>query len=125
MFSIEPSSDNISQNATKLRLLRGEIKLFEESRAFKQPPEPSLVTMTGEPYQPARLFYWVGQKNAVIGRFRRLRCIDEERTHNRWVWFLTEEAKKIKFTKSYRDIPKEHRPLVLDYFTFIRATNLI
>lgn len=74
--------------------------------------------MTGEPYQPTRLFYWVGQKNAVIGRFRRLRCIDEERTHNRWVWFLTEEAKKIKFTKSYQDIPKEHRPLVLGYFTF-------
>lgn len=81
-------------------------------------PEPLLLTMTGESYQPARIYYQVNQKNAVIGRFRRLRCIDYDSSQNRWVWSYSEEAKKIQFTKSYRDIPKEYRPLVLGYFTW-------
>ena len=92
--------------------------MFEESKVFQKPSAPPLVTMTGELYQPARICYQVGQKNAVIGRFRRLRCIDFEPTQNRWVWLYKEEAKNIKFTKSYRDIPKEERPLVLGYFTW-------
>jgi hypothetical protein len=85
---------------------------------------PFLVTMTEEPYQPVRIYYQVFQKNAVIGRFRRLRCIDLDPSQNRWVWLYTEEAKNIKFTKSYRDIPKEYRPIVLGSFTWKGDTEL-
>ncbi|MDJ0593067.1 MAG: hypothetical protein QNJ72_24295 [Pleurocapsa sp. MO_226.B13] len=92
--------------------------MFEESKVFQKKPSPFSVTMTGEPYQPARIYYQVFQKNAVQGRFRRLRCMDFDSTRNRWVWLYKEEAKNIKFTKSYRDIPKELRPIVLGSFTF-------
>ncbi len=94
--------------------------MFEESRIIreKQPPEPALTTVTGEVYQPVRLFYQVAKKNAVLGRFKRLHCIDYDQSQNRWVWSYKEEAKDIKFTKSYRDIPKEDRPVVLGYFTW-------
>ena len=74
--------------------------------------------MTGEAYQPARIYYHVGQKNAVLGRFKRLRCIDHDLTQNRWIWLYKEEAKDIKFDQSYQDIPKQYRPIVLGYFTF-------
>jgi hypothetical protein len=92
--------------------------MFEESRVFQEATAPSLATMTGESYQPARIYYQVGQKNAVLGRFKRLRCIDCDREENRWSWLYKEEAQNIEFTQSYRDIPKQHRPLVLGYFTW-------
>jgi hypothetical protein len=85
---------------------------------------PFLLTMTEEPYQPVRIYYQVFQKNAVIGRFKRLRCIDLDEKKNRWVWLYEEEAKNIKFTKSYKDIPKEYRPIVLGSFTWKGDTEL-
>ena len=87
--------------------------MFEEFKRVKKEPSPLSVTMTGEPYQPARLYYQVQQKNAVLGRFKRLRCLDFDETRNRWVWLYTEEAKNLKFSKSYREIPKQYRPIVL------------
>lgn len=92
--------------------------MFEESKIGEKKIPPLLSTMTGEAYQPARIYYQVGQKNAVLGRFKRLRCIDYDSDHNRWVWLYTEEAKNIKFDQSYRDIPKQYRPIVLGYFSF-------
>ena len=65
--------------------------MFEESKSLKKQPLPFSVTMTGEPYQPARIYYQVFQKNAVIGRFKRLRCMDFDSTRNRWVWLHKEE----------------------------------
>ncbi|MBE9042882.1 hypothetical protein IQ255_00425 [Pleurocapsales cyanobacterium LEGE 10410] len=98
--------------------------LFEESSIFNQQPEPCLTTVTGEEYQPARIYYQVFKKNAVLGRFKRLRCISLEQG-NRWIWLYKEEAKEFKFTKSYRDIPKSERPVVLGYFTFRGDNELI
>jgi hypothetical protein len=92
--------------------------MFEESGIFPKNTTPMLSTMTEESYQPARIYYQVGQKNAVLGRFKRLRCMDYDREEDRWVWFYKEEASDINFTKSYRDIPKQNRPLVLGYFTW-------
>jgi hypothetical protein len=85
---------------------------------------PLLATMTEEPYQPVRIYYKVFQKSAVIGRFKRLRCIDLDSEQNRWVWLYKEEAKNIKFAKSYKDIPKEYRPIVLGSFTWKGDTEL-
>lgn len=92
--------------------------MFEESKVGQTNTTPLLTTMTGESYQPARIYYQVGQKNAVLGRFKRLRCIDYDQNQNRWVWLYTEEAKNINFDQSYRDIPKQYRPIVLGYFTW-------
>ena len=92
--------------------------MFGKLKGFQKPSQPLLVTMTGESYQPARIYYQVGQKNAVIGRFRRLRCLNYDSEQNRWIWLYTEEAKNITFEQSYQDIPKDYRPIVLGYFTW-------
>lgn len=92
--------------------------MLEESKALHKSPLPPLHTITGELYQPARIYYQVNQKKAVIGRFKRLRCMDFDPTDNSWMWLYKEEAKDIKFTTSYRNIPKEARPIVLGSFTW-------
>lgn len=97
--------------------------LFEESLIDNHQPEPYLTTITGEAYQPARIYYQVLKKNPVVGRFKRLRCIDLE--GDRWRWLYQEEAKELKFAKSYRDIPKAERPVVLGYFTLRGNDELI
>ncbi len=83
-------------------------------------PEAQILsaTMTGEPYQPARLYYQVFQKHALLGRFKRLRCIEFDPPRSRWVWLYTQEAKNLKFERSYQSIPKSLRPIVLGSFTF-------
>lgn len=98
--------------------------LFEESSTFNQQPKPYLTTVTGEEYQPARIYYQVLKQNPVLGRFKRLRCISFE-VENRWSWLYQEEAKGLKFTKSYRDISKSKRPVVLGYFTFREDNRLV
>lgn len=98
--------------------------MFEESR-YLEKTKALAMTMTGEPYQPARLYYSVGQKNAVLGRFKRLKCIDYSESRKAWVWLYKEEAQKIKFKKSYKEIDKESRPIILGYWKFTTETELI
>lgn len=92
--------------------------MIEKLQTLHKSPLPPLCTITGEFYQPARIYYQVNQKNAVMGRFKRLRCMEFDPTDNRWMWLYKEEAKDIKFTTSYRDIPKEARPIILGSFTW-------
>lgn len=77
-----------------------------------------LNTITGELYQPARLYYQVFKKNAVVGRFNKLHCIQFEESRKRWLWLYTHEAKGLKFEMPYQKIPKEYRPIVLGSFEF-------
>ena len=89
--------------------------MFSESGFIEKQSEPMGCTITGEPYQPVRLYYEIRQKKALLGRFKRLKCIDSEKESKRWVWLYYEEAKNLKFTKSYKDIAKEYRPIILGY----------
>lgn len=78
--------------------------------------EKILLTMTGEPYQPARVYYQVNNLKTVLGAFKKLRCMEFDRTHDRWVWKYEAEARKLKFENSYNKIHKSLRPIALGYF---------
>lgn len=41
------------------------------------------------------------------------------------MWLYDEEAKNLKFTKSYREIPKEYRPIILGYLTVKSEVELL
>lgn len=75
-------------------------------------------TSTGEPFQPARVYYHVFKKKTVLGVFQKLRCMEFDRQQNRWNWLYIAEARKLRFNNSYNKIPKHLRPLVLGYFRF-------
>jgi hypothetical protein len=77
-----------------------------------------LSTTTGEPYQPARVYYQVFNPKTVISAFKKLRCMDFDPNQNRWLWLYEAEAKKIRFERSYNKIPKDIRPIAIGYFVF-------
>ena len=83
-----------------------------------------LMTMTGEIHQPIRLYYQVFDQAAVLQAFAKLRCMDDDRDQERWVWLYHGKAKKLKFHTSYSAIPRKMRPIVLGYFRFTNAEEM-
>jgi len=55
------------------------------------------VTLTGEPVQPIRLYYAVRDKELLVRRLRRLRCMDFDPREKRWVWVYEHEARALAF----------------------------
>ncbi len=84
--------------------------------------QPILATLTGEYYQPVRLHYKVLDQSGLQRAFKRLRCLDYDRTQKRWVWLYDHEAKGLRFKQSYADLPKHARPIVLGSI-FLRADD--
>ncbi|GBF82338.1 hypothetical protein [Aphanothece sacrum] len=89
-------------------------------------PEERLITnITGEPYQPARIYYQVSNKKTVLGVFKKLKCMDYDSSRDRWYWLYTAESQKIIFDESYNKIPKEMQPIALGYFIFRSDEEMI
>ena len=83
-----------------------------------------LMTLTGEIFQPVRVYYDLFDKEKAIKSIRKLRCIDYDKSKDRWVWLYSDEAKRIKLKKSYSDIPKKLRPIVLGSFFFKKENEM-
>lgn len=81
-----------------------------------------LMTMTGEPYQLARIHFEVFNRRGIAKIFSRLKCMDYDPDQKRWVWLYDGEARKLQFNWSYPSIPKEKHPIVLGSF-FSRFEN--
>ena len=81
-----------------------------------------LGTLTGEYFQPVRLHYRVSDRAAVLQRFQQLRCVDHDATRERWVWLYDHEARRLRFKKSYADLPKHLQPVIIGSF-FLRAAD--
>jgi hypothetical protein len=84
----------------------------------QSPPQSPLYTSTGELFQLVRVYYQVFNQATVFGVFKKLRCIEFDRTGNRWVWLFEHESKKLRLGKPYSQLPKETRPVIIGYFTF-------
>ncbi len=88
--------------------------------------EELLITnVTGEPFQPARVYYQVVNQKTVLGVFKKLKCMDYDPEGDRWVWLYESEAKNLRFETSYNKIPKEKRPIVIGYFMFRNDQEMI
>jgi len=69
--------------------------------------------------------YQIVDKKRLIDRFKQLRCMDLDRTNNRWVWLYSHESKMLKFKKSYQSIPKEMHPIVIGSFFLRNGDELL
>src|SRR6478735_7924595 len=76
----------------------------------------SIQTLTGELFQPIRLYYRLHNKSAVQVAFNKLHCMDFDTPGQRWVGVYDNEAKKLQFNKPWSSIPPERRPIVLGSF---------
>ena len=81
-----------------------------------------MFTVTGEIYQPVRLYYKLLNKHAVQDNFKKMRCMDYDEKRDRWVWLYLAEANKISFSKPYDQIPKHAHPIVIGSF-FTKADD--
>jgi hypothetical protein len=95
---------------------RKSIKTWPKEFNIGENEKPLLATMTGEPFQLARIHYDLSCKKTIECVFTEMKCMDFDQNLNRWVWNYHAEAKKIKFKSSYNDIPKQHRPIVIGSF---------
>jgi hypothetical protein len=83
-----------------------------------------LCTTTGEIFQLARVGYEVFNKKSVISVFKKLRCLNYDPLKSRWVWLFENEAKNLRFGRTYNQLPKEIRPVVIGVFTFRDETHM-
>jgi hypothetical protein len=84
--------------------------------APKMPDKPLLSTFTGERFHPVRLHYRVADPQGLLNAFKKLRCMQEDRPKQRWVWLFDHEAQWLSLPKSYAELGKELRPIVLGSF---------
>jgi hypothetical protein len=75
-----------------------------------------LSTVTGEPFQPIRLYYAYPGRSAVAKVFRRLRCMSEDKDAGCWVWLYEREAAKLQFGHPREKLAPEVHPIVIGRF---------
>jgi hypothetical protein len=86
---------------------------------------PLLRGVTGEPFQPVRLYYAVTDKPAVTKALARLRCIEEDKTSRCWVWLYDEEAARLTFGIPRERLSPEVHPIVIGRFRFPDAKQVV
>jgi hypothetical protein len=86
----------------------------------QQKPDPKklVVTKTGEPHQPVRIYYQVYNRKTLMGVFKKLRCMIFNAAEQSWMWSYEQEAKKLRFDIAYNAIAKADRPILLGTFSF-------
>jgi hypothetical protein len=87
--------------------------------------QPILATLTGEYFQPVRLHFRVYDQDGLLRAFKKLRCLDYDRTQTRWVWLYAFEARKLRFKQSYAQLPKHFHPMVIGSFIVRKKDHLL
>ncbi len=78
---------------------------------------PWLTLVTGEPYQPARVYYQLlGEVSAFRDRLQQLDCIVPGNRKGQWLWQFEAEAERLRFERIYRQLTPEERPVTLGQF---------
>ena len=75
-----------------------------------------IMNMTGDIFQPIRLYYRIHNMEMMSRIFRAMSCMNFDHDNNRWIWLYDGEAKSLKFKTPYSSIPKERRPIILGSF---------
>ncbi len=84
---------------------------------------PCITTLTGEPFQPVRIYYKVAQRHAVVDAFLHLHCLTCVPSEERWVWLYTHEASTLPFSR--KPSPSNETPWVLGSFSFVGRRLLV
>jgi hypothetical protein len=77
-----------------------------------------LMTMTGEPFQPVRLYYAIPDRSFAIKKLQSLKCLVEVPHEQCWQWLFQAETASLRFPGGYDDVPKEKRPIILGRIRF-------
>jgi len=92
---------------------------------MKNPQKTLVTTKTGEPYQPVRIYYQVTKPKTVLSALKKLRCMEFDAEQQRWNWLYTDEARKLRFERSYNIIFRQAGAIILGYFTWRGEDQLL
>jgi hypothetical protein len=84
-----------------------------------------VVTKTGEPFQPVRIYFQVAKPKTVTGAFKKLRCMGFNPKEDRWDWFYADETRKLRFDISFNALPKDEGYIILGHFRFLSDEELV
>jgi hypothetical protein len=60
-----------------------------------------VMTMTGEIFQPVRLYYKIRNMNMVLKKFAAMSCMNHDKANNRWTWLYDGDSMSLQFKNSY------------------------
>lgn len=84
-----------------------------------------LATLTGEPFQPVRLYYRIPSAPFVVAKLRELECTVEDAANRCWQWLFHGETKSMRFAKAgYDDVPRERQPIILGRIRFPKSGGM-
>jgi hypothetical protein len=83
------------------------------------------MTVTGEIFQPVRLYYSVFNRKKIENCLDSLRCIEFDAPRKRWVWIYEEEAKFINFKVKFSSLPENINQVIIGSFVWKDNNNLI
>jgi hypothetical protein len=81
--------------------------------------------MTGEPFQPVRLYYSIPHPLFVVKKLRAMKCMLEVPPERCWQWLFQGEAAALRFPGGYDAVPQEKRPIVLGRIRFPKNGSMI
>jgi hypothetical protein len=84
-----------------------------------------LTTLTGELFQPARLYYQTFDLRKIEASLSRLRCVEVDPCNGRFVWLYRDESGNLRFVNPYSSIPPERRPIVLGSIYFRQQGEIL
>jgi hypothetical protein len=87
-------------------------------------PRTLLTTVTGEGFQPVRIYYTVPNKSVATQAFARLACMVEDKRTKRWMWHYEAEVEGLRFSIPRFELPPEVHPIVLGEFRFPTPTSM-
>ena len=85
-----------------------------------------VMTHTGEPQQPVRLYWKVKNRAALVAVFRALKCVEEDADWSgRWIWLYADEASGIELAKRPNEVPEGYRPIALSRIALPEKDKLV
>lgn len=87
------------------------VTMAQTPNSHANPSKKMLVTtLTGELFQPMRLYYIVHNKSQLESCFHRLQCLRYDAVLNDWVVEYRHEAVRLNLKVAPKNVPKEAQP---------------
>ena len=90
---------------------------------MKESDSTPVMTATGEPFMPVRLYYDVFDQKALVSQLKQLKCVSFE-SEDLFILTYDKEARKIPLSTPYNKVPKEVSPVILAHGQIVDEKHL-
>ncbi|WP_419655811.1 hypothetical protein [Desulfosarcina variabilis] len=109
------------RNRNKNKRKKQSVKTLKTSLSKQKKMNQIAFTATGEIFQPVRIHYTVDDVLKLNDVFSKLKCMEYDSDHKRWVWLYTGEARKLEFEHD----PGGENIVIIGEFIFENSKNIV